>query len=54
MTYKQLISNPALLALAQGAGYSSVQEMLPGLGMFLGDVGVGTLVADMMTGYDMT
>jgi hypothetical protein len=38
MTYQQLNSSSELLVLAQRAGYQSVQDMLPGLGMFFDDV----------------
>jgi hypothetical protein len=39
MTYTQINASAEVLELAQEAGYSSIQELMPGLGMFFSDVG---------------
>jgi hypothetical protein len=49
MTYQQLSSDPSLLALAQSAGYTSVQDLMPGLGMFFNDVSTLMLQSNKST-----
>jgi hypothetical protein len=43
LSFNQLLSDPALLAIARANGYSSVSALFPGIGAFTAEVGAGVL-----------